>query len=449
MTQDKARKKAIRQRATTTGESYTAAARSLAQQPRTHMFRPNRPNYLGDPAYRGWKGSAPTCVVRGCWKEAQDPAHWIGGKMPPIQWMGTAAPALLSTFRESGDGQRIVQVLDSSTGAVLASTSVPWRPAEELAAEYEADGLLSMVGDRTRAGLGRPDLVAHQLGYEGRLEWMEWPDGSWRTSAWPLGRRHLVTAAPLGPHTRDIGAITVREYPGGRVVVDDLVDPIAPDDFRALDAALDRLGYTVDRWTDLPGGVRYAAALPGHLAERSWWTLALVRIVRETTVGAISPMTQRTFRVGEELEMHQSGRAGAEVLRDCWWSSTDIDGAHIIKADCAEVIKVLEDFPPTWAAAALTADQIADLLAPHHPNAAEAATAWLAAGLHVSHTHGGLAIRTPGPEYRTIGHVPRDYWNGNRFTKPYEAVVDPERDWLNRRCDALPLDPVAAARPAQ
>ncbi|SCL21267.1 hypothetical protein [Micromonospora aurantiaca (nom. illeg.)] len=448
MTQNKARKKAIRERAATTGESYTAAARALAGQPQTHMFRPNRHTYLGDPAFRGWKGSEPTCLVRGCWKEAQDPAHWIGGKMPPKEWMGTAAPAMLATFREGVDGPRVVQVLDTATGAVLASTSVPWRPADELIAEYEAAGLLTMRGDRIRAGLGRPDLAAHRIGYEGRLEWQEWPDGSWRTSAWPMTRRHLVTVAPLGPHTRDLAAITIQEYPGGQTVVDALVDPIDPDDTRALNTALDQLGYTVAAagWVDLPGGIRYAAARPGHLAERYWWTLARVRIVRETTVGAVDPMVARTFRVGEELTMNQHGRAGDEVLRNCWWSSTDIDGAHIIDADCAEVIEVLEDIPPTWAAAALTVEQITDLLAPHHPGAAEAAAAWIAAGLHVSHAHGALSIRTPGPEYREVGQVPRDYWNGNQFTKPYEVVVDPERSWFNRKLDALPMDPVAEVR---
>ncbi|KAB1922696.1 hypothetical protein F8271_31155 [Micromonospora sp. ALFpr18c] len=80
--------------------------------------------------------------------------------------------------------------------------------------------------------------------------------------------------------------------------------------------------------------------------------------MRETTVGAVDPMMARTFRIGEELTMNQRGRAGDEVLRDCWWPSTDIDGAHIIAADCAEVIKALEDIPPTWTAAALTAEQV-------------------------------------------------------------------------------------------
>ena len=95
--------------------------------------------------------------------------------------------------------------------------------------------------------------------------------------------------------------------------------------------------------------------------------------------------------------MHQRGNVGREVLRDCWWDSGDVDGAHIIRADCAEVLEVLEDHPPTWDAAALTGGQITDLLAAHHPGAAEAAQAWIAAGPHVSYCHGGLAIHTPRP----------------------------------------------------
>jgi hypothetical protein len=90
------------------------------------------------------------------------------------------------------------------------------------------------------------------------------------------------------------------------------------------------------------------------------------------------------------------------------------------------------------------ADRRADheLHAPHHPGAAEA-TAWLAAGPHVCHTHGGLDIRTPPPERRKVGHLPPDYWDGNRFTKPYEVVVDSERDWLNRELDSTPLEPTS------
>jgi hypothetical protein len=345
--------------------------------------------------------------------------------------------------------------------------TVQWRPADEFVAAYEAAGLLTQpvssgIVDTypagspgwqqkvTKIGLGRPDLLAHQLGYEGSLPWKQWPDGSWRTPAWPLGRRHLVTATPLS--TRQAGTIsviTVREYPGGQVVLDELLDdPIDLDDTTALHQAMDRYGYTLKSygWQTLPGGVRYGAALPGHLAERDWWRLARVRITQETTVGSVDPWTDRTFDVGEILTMNQQGYAGREVLRDCWWTSTDIDGAHIIDADVAEIVEVLEDHPPTWDAAALTAEEVIDLLAPHHPGAGAAVQAWLAAGLHIAHSRTGLTISTLAPEHRVVGRVPRDYWDGNRFTKPYEAVIDPDHMWRDRPLYTLPHDPETAAR---
>ena len=74
--------------------------------------------------------------------------------------------------------------------------------------------------------------------------------------------------------------------------------------------------------------------------------------------------------------MSQGGRAGREVLRDTWWDSSDIDGAHIIRADCAEVVEVLEDHPPTFAAAALPHAQVLAVLGP-------GAEAWAAQGILV------------------------------------------------------------------
>ena len=198
----------------------------------------------------------------------------------------------------------------------------------------------------------------------------------------------------------------------------------------------------------LPGRARYGAALPGHLAERDWYRRTRVRIVTETAVGAVDPQADRTFRVGEIVTMHQRGNAGREVLRDCWWDSADIDGAHIIPAECAEIVEILQDEPPTWDEAALTAAQVTGLLAPHHPDAAAAAAAWESAGLHVSWCEiGDLAVRTPGPEYRLVGIVPGDYWKGGAFTKPYETVPaeGPGTLHLRRKLDRLPLEPVAAA----
>jgi hypothetical protein len=61
-------------------------------------------------------------------------------------------------------------------------------------------------------------------------------------------------------------------------------------------------------------------------------------------------------------------------------------------------VEILQDEPPTWKEAALSAGQVTELLAPHHPGAAEAAAAWAVAGLHVSwYGLGDLALRTQGP----------------------------------------------------
>jgi hypothetical protein len=89
--------------------------------------------------------------------------------------------------------------------------------------------------DLTRIRLARPDLVAHQLGWDTLADWMEWPDGTWRCAARPFGRRHTVRAAPLHPGQLTIGTITIWEYPGGKVVADEIVTPVSPHDHKALD----------------------------------------------------------------------------------------------------------------------------------------------------------------------------------------------------------------------
>jgi hypothetical protein len=370
----------------------------------------------------------------------------------PEDWR-SVWPHMASTYRDNG-GIRRIEILDAVTDRVVAKITVPYQDPDELEAGYRADMAEDPAEGRVSGfvlpvmRLGRPDLVLHQLGWESLAAWSEWPDGTWRCAARPFARLHGVRAEPLSPHHLTIGTITVWEHPGARVVADEIIEPVDRHDTRALDRALDKLGYTVDHWEVLPGQARYGAALPGHLAERDWYRRARIRIVKETTVGAVDPATERTFAVGETVTMHQQGREGKEIDRGSWWDSSDIDGAHIIDAGCAEIVEILEDHPPTWKEAALSAAQVTELLSPNHPGAAEAAAAWEAAGLHVSwYSRGDLAIRTPGPEYRMVGIVPSDYWKGGAFTRPYEAVPvdDPGKSHLRRQLGALPLDPVAAA----
>ncbi len=83
-----------------------------------------------------------------------------------------------------------------------------------------------------------------------------------------------------------------------------------------------------------------------QVATRDWHTRARVRITAETTSRSVNPWVERTFHQGEELEMLQWGRAGRPVRRDAWWTSFDIDGAYIIKAENVEVIEVLDEIAP-------------------------------------------------------------------------------------------------------
>jgi hypothetical protein len=74
-------------------------------------------------------------------------------------------------------------------------------------------------------------------------------------------------------------------------------------------------------------------------------------------------------------------------------------------------------------------------------------TAWAAAGLHLSLGTRGVEIRTPGPRYRLIGRIDRDYWNKNRLSKPYLALLHGEHSrsyhGTELKQETLPLDPVA------
>jgi hypothetical protein len=183
------------------------------------------------------------------------------------------------------------------------------------------------------------------------------------------------------------------------------------------------------------------------MAERDWWILARVRIARETTISSVAWCSPRTFHAGEELTMHQGGRAGGTVDRSAWGRSVDGEHGFTIPAGCVEVIEVLEERPPTWDAAALTAEQVTALLAPHFPEAAIAG-AWVAAGLHVGHEFGELIIRTPGPEYRRVGSIRRGHPDDSQFPGPYQVIIEDSPYPFSRRTrqlNALPADPVASA----
>lgn len=82
-------------------------------------------------------------------------------------------------------------------------------------------------------------------------------------------------------------------------------------------------------------------------ATRDWYRRAIIRVKETVTKRSVDPYREHTFRVGEELEMVQWGRAGRPVKRESWWTSFDIDGALILEASKVEVITILDEKLPT------------------------------------------------------------------------------------------------------
>lgn len=77
------------------------------------------------------------------------------------------------------------------------------------------------------------------------------------------------------------------------------------------------------------------------IADRDWYVRARVRILADCRVCAVDPPTTRTFRAGDEVTLIRWGRAGRPVS-DKWWTCQDIDGAHIVPSEYAEILEVLD-----------------------------------------------------------------------------------------------------------
>jgi hypothetical protein len=437
-------RKAVRDRMAETGESYTEALRAItAGRFETREIRddatppgPWKVHLHGEPS----------------WRDPDPLPHWTG---------------VIAVMRNRDGVGQVDQVVafDRATGVRLGETTVPHVPTEELLRGYANHHTTKYPGSQSHQQLlemvtrGRPDLMAHRLGFEivGLCEWQEWSDGSQRIPAMPTAATHSATITTLA---RDEGGPGVRlvvlEHP--ETVVVDVVVPgtkLMHGEHRQeqMMRVLAEHGFVRKHaiWQELSAGVFYQIARPGFLAERAWFRRARVRFIRSGEAHSPEGPPMR-FRIGEEQEMVQSGRAGQAVDYDTWWTSFDIDGAKIFGPDAVEVVDVIEERPPTWKAAALSAATITRLLEPFHAGAAQAAAAWVAAGLHVARDVNGLLIRTPAPERRAIGRVRSDYWDGGKHKHPYEVVVrDAELSYDQRvvQLEQLPLDPVAALADAE
>ncbi|MFJ8388584.1 hypothetical protein ACIQ9Q_29485 [Streptomyces sp. NPDC094438] len=76
-----------------------------------------------------------------------------------------------------------------------------------------------------------------------------------------------------------------------------------------------------------------------------WMIRGRVRIVADVKVGNVDPGRHRQYRAGEELTMILRGQEGEPLSAASWWSSLDVDGAYILKADDVEVLEMLG---PYW-----------------------------------------------------------------------------------------------------
>ena len=96
-----------------------------------------------------------------------------------------------------------------------------------------------------------------------------------------------------------------------------------------------------------PPAIPPAARRPEQpIAANDWHTAAEVEVTETVdTHNAIGGT--RTFTAGERLVMHQWGRAGRPVDRDVWWTSYDIDAAHIVPAGHVRVTRILDETYPT------------------------------------------------------------------------------------------------------
>lgn len=81
------------------------------------------------------------------------------------------------------------------------------------------------------------------------------------------------------------------------------------------------------------------------VAEHDWYLRARVRVVAaiKTSAGrGLVVRPPRYWRIGEEAELFQWGRAGRPVDRDDWWTACDPDAAYILPATAVEVLEILD-----------------------------------------------------------------------------------------------------------
>ncbi|WP_152360510.1 hypothetical protein [Microlunatus speluncae] len=81
------------------------------------------------------------------------------------------------------------------------------------------------------------------------------------------------------------------------------------------------------------------------VAERDWYLRARVRVVAAMRTSAgrgLVVRPPRYWRIGEEAELFQWGRAGRPVDHDDWWTTRDTDTAYILPAAAVGGLEILD-----------------------------------------------------------------------------------------------------------
>ena len=140
----------------------------------------------------------------------------------------------------------------------------------------------------------------------------------------------------------------------------------------------------------------------GRTAERDWSRHARVRILADVHKSAPTGRPV-TYRAGQELQMHQNGRRGRAIDSD-WWTSSDIDGAHIFDPDEVEAVEELTSpsSAPFFAGAALDTGELAELFG-------DIARDWRAQGVIVVRGLGDWEVRRSDGDHELLGRIESRY----------------------------------------
>jgi hypothetical protein len=404
MTEDKARKKAIRARMAATGEPYSVARHRLADPAATagrdvdtddeRLARVTHElAQAADPRRRGWylpncfqekqihiPGLVQTSVFRSHYTDtaavlraayaailtdggaglvpAADAVHAAAAKVMAAACEAAASGAsmrqvVFAARTASGPMHAVMAPLDRAARLLLAQPHPVWQAALTPHMPPHERGYLGVDGARERldaaliSAAGGPtvgDVVRMadaELAVVTGARWSAGPPADWPPLAYEISPAAGGPMRGLAVPAEALTVIPDHDADGGR-------EGAQAQAAYTASVALAALHAENQAREDAERGARKSAEDAKPKSVRDWRTRAHVRVVTETTTGAPDdpwPAQGRRWKVGEQPVLVQWGGAGRPIDRDSWWTGYDIDGAHILPADCIEVIEVIEDSP--------------------------------------------------------------------------------------------------------